>query len=370
MDISTIIAICVLALFTIVYLVCFGVMFHYSSKNYLLANNDEEIEKDIHDEYKKYLKKYDPDEEQTFLEYTAQKRKNAHNNSIFLNIIDWVICILCVAFVALAGYMKSQNQQVFLGDTSLLVIETGSMATVSDFNGYIEENNLTDQIPESSLITINKVKSAEDMELYKIYAFKVEKQVIVHRLVEIKSVDGQTTYTFKGDANAGSLDFEIDLTFDKVLGVYSGFNNQVLGTIIIYLQSPAGIIAICCAVIILLGYDIYHSKSLKAYRIRYDLLAYDAERIYKKVEDIKNTRIVNDKLIGNIRKDNIKKYRYVETLVSNKVYPIGSKAIILKVLDKGKRVKVLITDAKQPDVLIYNSTDVKVISFPYKAEVK
>lgn len=370
MDISTIIAICVLALFTIVYLVCFGVMFHYSSKNYLLANNDEEIEKDIHDEYKKYLKNYDPDEEQTFLEYAAQKKKNAHNNSIVLNIIDWVICILCVAFVAFAGYMKSQSQQVFIGNTSLLVIETGSMATVSDFNDYIEENNLTDQIPESSLITINKVKSPEDMELYKVYAFKVDDQVIVHRLVEIDTSGAETTYTFKGDANAGSLDFEIDMTFDKVLGVYTGFNNQVLGTIIIYLQSPAGIIAICCAVIILLGYDIYHSKSMKAYRTRYDLLAFDAEKIYYKLEDLKNTRIVNDKLIGNMRDDNIKTYRYVQTLISNKVYPIGSQGIILKVLEKGKKVKVLITDAKQPDVLIYNSCDVTVIPFPYKKEVK
>lgn len=368
MDVSTIIAIVVLALFTIVYLVSFGLMLSYSARNYPLGNYDEEVKLEIHHEYKKYLKEYDPDEDESFIDYTKRKRKNARYNSIALNIVDWVICIFCVAVVIFSCYLKSQHQQLFIGDSSLMVVETGSMATVNDFNDYIEENNLDDQIPQSSLITITRVKDPSDMKIYDIYAFEVDDNIIIHRLIDINEVDGETVYVFRGDANSGSLSYETAITFTQIVGHYTGYNNQALGTIVIYLQSPVGIIAVFCAVVILLGYDLYHSKTVKAFRKRHDFLMYDAKRIYDEIEDVKNNRIVNQTLLKKVRDKNIQSYKYVQTLVTQGLYPVGSQAIILKTLDDGKKVEVLITDAAQPEVLVYKADDVVLIPAPFKED--
>lgn len=370
MDISTIIAICVLALFTIVYLVSFGVIFAYIKRLYLVGENDEEVEQAIHDDYRKYMKRYDPDEPQTFLEYKDNKRQNRHFNSIALNIVDWVISIFCIAVVSFAIVLRYQGQQLFIGDVSLFVVETGSMATINNNNDYIYENDLDgDQIPEKSLITIRRLQDEDEMELYQIYAFQVEDETIIHRLISIDEDDeGNITYTFKGDANAGTLERETDITFDQIVGVYTGFNNQALGTIIIFLQSMTGLIATFFAIIVLLGYDMFHNIAVKAFHERYDFLAFDAKRIFEKIEDVKNNRIVNATLLHKLRDKNVKACTYVRTLVRNKYYPVGSQAIILEVLDSGKKTKVLTTDAKHPAILEYNLNDLEVIENPFTCE--
>lgn len=70
------------------------------------------------------------------------------------------------------------------------------------------------------------------MKINDIYAFyNPDGQIIVHRLVAIYDDEGEITYQFKGDANAASAPYETDVTMDKIIGKYTGYQNFIAGCI-------------------------------------------------------------------------------------------------------------------------------------------
>ena len=72
----------------------------------------------------------------------------------------------------------------------------------------------------------------------------MDDKIIVHRVYSIGEKDGHKLFTFRGDANPASMSGEINVTSDRIVGVFDGYQNQVLGSIVIYIQSGTGLISV------------------------------------------------------------------------------------------------------------------------------
>lgn len=267
---------------------CFGFAFlflsfcYFKSKKKLYSNGleDESIKKEIEKDYPKLIKKK---KNKSISEYIKSKEKVTKSSFLIYDTALSLIYVLAIALICFGLRSSFSNEQFFVFDNAMMIIETSSMETISPNNTYIKENNLQDdkyRINHYSFITISKVDPSQ-MKLYDVYAFKMhdfesKKDItIVHRLVEIKEKNGETVYTFRGDSNSSSLLLEKEVPFSKIIGKYNGYQNEFLGYLIVYLRSSIGIITVTTSFLLLLIYSSLNTKLEVEHDKRYLLLFND-----------------------------------------------------------------------------------------------
>lgn len=271
-----IMSIIVIVLFVVAFLLLAWICFAAKRRLYKEGNEDLNLGQEVQGDLKKLGVVEDKD---ALLAKLSKKRKNAHVMTIMSNAVFFSLLAVVVAASVFVGVTKNEDSLTYIGDSASLVIETGSMASVNAKNNYLNENGLlneSDRIHQYSFITINHVEE-KDMKVYNVYAFRLKGQsegsyvTIVHRLVNIQTQDdGHKTYTFRGDANSGSMVGEMSMEFSEVLGVWTGYQNLPLGQFIYYLRSPLGLIIILVACAFLVIYEFFYSRYLNEYKLRYD----------------------------------------------------------------------------------------------------
>lgn len=292
---------------------CFAILFYaYSKQRTRVISSgldDKEVAENIEEEKKRYVKKlsvkyknkkdaplFAVANSRTFLEesqgYETMMTKKIYRKSLdyshkrikgWERLGDVVYALFIIIALALAGfgiYMSATGQDIFIGNTSYIVIETGSMETKNEDNAYLEEEGLDNQITQYSLIGIDKVDSIADIQMYDVIAFKdFDGNTIVHRVVGIHtdSETGAITLTTQGDANNGSADFEYSIGEDRLIGRWDGYQNYALGIIVTYLRSTLGIIALCGFGIFLMAYSIADSAIDRSWDERMGVVADDLD---------------------------------------------------------------------------------------------
>ena len=208
-----------------------------------------------------------------YLETDQEKRKKAklRKRKIVLSVIFY---ILAIALIIVGIVNKINNNQIVIGDTTYVTIETGSMSYVNESNTYLNEKDLTNQIPEKSFIGLNKVNNPSSLRLYDVAAYKSENgQLIVHRIIAEKVINGERYFTFRGDANELS-DYYL-VSENSVLYTFNGYINQPLGYFFSYLASYQSMVALLYAIIALSVIDYYDKKKKDVY------FTYLPETIYR-----------------------------------------------------------------------------------------
>lgn len=278
-NVSMAVAITVLVLLFLSYAGLFFLYYRYFRKSIDNALEDRYILRDMVRRSRPFFvkagKDYDAgsNEAPSYLENLEEKRKKARGWKILSNSVLVVFYLAFVALMVAAVSIRAQGDSFLIGDKSYLVIKTGSMETKNAANDYLFENDLNDQIMAYSLIEIEEV-TPEEMEIHKIYAFKVDGTVFVHRLIDMGSNgDGEMRYAFRGDANSISASYEVSVPFDDILGVYTGWNSFELGLFVNYAQSYIGIITIALALILIGFYDIMDAAIGKRIELREKILS-------------------------------------------------------------------------------------------------
>ena len=198
-----------------------------------------------------------------YLETDQERRKRAKSRKrkIVLSVIFYV---LAIALIVVGIVNKINNNQIVIGDTTYVTIETGSMSYVNESNTYLTEKDLTNQIPEKSFIGLNKVNNSSSLRLYDVAAYKSENgQLIVHRIIAEKVINGERYFTFRGDANELS-DYYL-VSENSVLYTFNGYINQPLGYFFSYLASSQSMVALLYAIIALSVIDYYDKKKKDVY---------------------------------------------------------------------------------------------------------
>ena len=75
---------------------------------------------------------------------------------------------------------------------------------------------MTPKINKGDAVLICKVKDVDDVKVGDVITFNYNDKEIVHRLIEIKIVEGKTYYITKGDANEKADSYK--LQFDDIVG--------------------------------------------------------------------------------------------------------------------------------------------------------
>ena len=305
--ISIIVIICLTLVFSILYYL-YG---KYKRKHINIGSEDNKLLIEINEENKKLKQKADKEinrEKKSFriifkeelykffhvklkLKYTKNDNKLSVGKIIF-SLIYSLFVLFVVFVVGISISYRVNNETLFIGDSTYFTVKTESMASIHEDNDYILENNLIDQIPQYSLITIEKIEDINDIEVYDILAFRVNDIVYVHRVVDINFDDGDIYFTLKGDANPTSLLIETKVKEEQIIGIYNGNNSLFMGIAITYLQSEIGLIALFMSIAFLINVEVQEYLIDNTYEKR------------KKILNSSNLISNNDNIRGEINNDN------------------------------------------------------------------
>jgi len=207
-----------------------------------------------------------------------KKSKSKKVRNIILKIISYVILGGIVGVFGYSLYGRFTNNIMPFGNSTLIVIASGSMSYKNENNPYVINNSsLDNQFNTYDIIGISKYNDVSDVNLYDVVAYKSnQNNIIVHRVINIIDINGTRYFETQGDANASKDSgtyYSSYLPFDSIVGYYNNTRIKGLGAFVIFLQSNAGIITIFAIVFCYAMYDFYSGKYKKALEERINLLS-------------------------------------------------------------------------------------------------
>lgn len=266
-----------LVCFAIVYICIFS--FYYFNRKKCIENKleDNEVIKILDKDVEKYDKK--KNKKLSFIDTYYKRKKRKKVGNIISNSIVGIFLVALIGFFVWATVMKSNDQTTYFGDKTYLVIQTSSMASINENNKYLKDGSIDSKdrmntrISQYAFIGIDKFKSEDQIKVYDIVAFRMDDKIIVHRVYSIgEEKDGHKLFTFRGDANPASMSGEINVTSDRIVGIFDGYQNQILGSIVIYIQSGTGLISVFAIAIVLMVYIFYYDRIDLRLTERYEAL--------------------------------------------------------------------------------------------------
>lgn len=259
---------------TIVCLVSFSATFTILFRHYYLSAIDE-------------VKKGSRDLElleNAVYEEAAKKSKKKKALRLTGKILSWALLGVVILGFGVSLYARIGGNVMMFGDSSWIVIASGSMQERNGNNQYLFENNLTNQFSTYDVIELKKYSSSNEVALYDVVAYKaLDERVIVHRIREIRQdEDGLPLYITRGDSNAGDDTGSLyygGLHYEDLIGHYTDRKIPAVGSFVVFLQSNSGIITIAAIVYCLVMFDFFKNKFDKAVTERSEklvaLLEYD-----------------------------------------------------------------------------------------------
>lgn len=279
-----VISIAVIVCFAFVYGIMFS-LYYFSRKKAIEHKLEDDI---ISKQLDKDIAKFETKKiSKTCLypKYYYKKKKSRSNWNILGNSILAVLFVIMVVGFIFAMIIKGSNQAISIKGVTYYVIETGSMEEVNQNNDYLinptsDNEYINTRINQYSLVGIEDYTDVSQLEVYDIVAFEMDGKVVVHRLLAINlEEDGSYTFTFRGDANRYSLADEIDVSEDRIVGVYNGYQSFILGSLIVYLQSGIGLITVFAIIIVMSMYSYYYDKLESGSKKRYEALLDEKYRL-------------------------------------------------------------------------------------------
>ena len=191
--------------------------------------------------------------------YEKQKKNKKSTKILKMvkNVLFYTILAIVVPIFIFSIVNRFQGRTTMIGDKGIMVVASGSMSERHKNNDYLVENDITNQFNTYDIIVLEKVEAQEDIELYDVIAFKNNKGVnIIHRVIDIRDVNGEFRYVTQGDANADKDDYTPN--YGDVIGRYTNQRVKSLGIFIIFFQSYSGMITIASLIFCLVMIDRYN----------------------------------------------------------------------------------------------------------------
>ena len=211
------------------------------------------------------------DEDERISNIMAERRAGSARRSRVLLIlkriaIGAVVAAALFAAVQAVVFRMSGGREYF--GRVPLAVASGSMS-------YVEQSNTLpeDVIPGFNALDLIFIDEAEQSELalYDIVAYRsAGGTIIIHRIVRVTQLGGRTYYLMRGDANSspdGAL-----VSYEAIIGKYSGAKIPFVGAAVLFLQSWMGLATIAVLIYIACIYENSVKRIGEAERLRYAVI--------------------------------------------------------------------------------------------------
>ena len=173
--------------------------------------------------------------------------------------------LVAIGFLACLGFTvhlhNTQNKTVAAGP-QFQVVKSDSMATKYEKNNYLFEHGLNNQIDTFDLILTHQLPDEQDLKLYDVVVYEAEGTMVVHRIVGIEEPNethpNERYFRLQGDAVKNADRFPV--LYSQMRGIYRNERIPFVGSLIIFLQSPAGLLCTFLVIFAMIATPILEKK--------------------------------------------------------------------------------------------------------------
>ena len=213
-------------------------------------------------------------------EIKKQREKETKKTAVFRALekiisVTFLVIAITVFFFSLDVKI---NEKKPVERNVIKVVKSPSMSKKDEFNKYLVENNLNDQIQMFDLIRVSPLPKKSELKLYDIVVYEVDGQMVVHRIVDIKEPDEKNSerqFLLRGDANRHSDKFPV--LYSQMRGIYTGNKVAYIGSFVIFMNSPAGWLCILLVVVVCIAYPFIDKKLKKEIDLRFAVMQMQAK---------------------------------------------------------------------------------------------
>lgn len=199
--------------------------------------------------------------------------KNKKKDWIGIIFSYTVLSLLSALFVMGLAYRIS-GENFILGDTTHLVIKTGSMSEY--YNEELEyqyklNNYATYHFDVGDICIFQKLPNDAELVKGEVYGYKYKNMIITHRLINING----DLYEFRGDNNSIADPYYVQRS--AILFYYTGQKIPGIGAFILFAQSYFGLWSITGIIGIAISSEVVIHQVNKTNKARYIVLLGEAQ---------------------------------------------------------------------------------------------
>ena len=149
------------------------------------------------------------------------------------------------------------------------------MSFVHEDNTYLTENGITDQIQTFDIVVTRHLPNEYELKLYDIILYENDNgMMVIHRIVGIEEPTENHPdcryFVLQGDANA--YPDKIPVYYSQMRGIYRGERVPFVGSFVLFMQSPAGVMCILLVLIGFIAAPIMEKSIEKQKRLRLEII--------------------------------------------------------------------------------------------------
>ena len=210
------------------------------------------------------------------------EKKPSIIGKIFDCFVLFVCCLLLVVAFTFSSYVSLRDGKKANGIPTLSVVKSESMSYVNDKNQYVKPEEVSEHIQMFDLIVFYKLPDEEDLKVNDIVIYEADGELIIHRIVAIEEPNAkheERYFLLHGDANRSPDYFPV--LYSQMKGIYTGDRIPMVGSFVMFMQSPAGWLCIILMVYAIISVPIIEkqfNKHTNARLILMGLIADDKEQ--------------------------------------------------------------------------------------------
>lgn len=171
-----------------------------------------------------------------------KERMKLRDDGVFFTVLPHIFSALLLLLLVFSLVLNATETQAFDDIPTVKVVKSASMASKNKRNDYLFENDLNDQFATFDMIVTEKLPDEFELELYDVVVYEIDGTMIVHRIVEIEEPNAAHPdcryFRLQGDA-VSAPDAE-PVVYEQMISIYRGQKIPFLGSLVVFLQSPAG----------------------------------------------------------------------------------------------------------------------------------
>ena len=213
---------------------------------------------------------------------------------IISKIFSITLCACLCVLLCVVGVSSYRGDGKVKNIPAIKVIASTSMSKRFENNKYLFENNITNQLQMFDVVLLHKLPEEEALKLYDIIVYEhISGSLLIHRIVGIEPPNeahpDEYHFLLQGDAVHYPDTFPV--RYSQMKSIYYGHRIPNIGSLVYFLQSPAGIICFILLVSSLILMPIADNYLLKKeysrvlYLIKNKELEPEALMFYKQRKD-------------------------------------------------------------------------------------